>query len=54
MGMKFLLQIDNGGVKNLFIQPDLNGRQARWLAFLSELDFEVRHIKGRKKKLQMN
>jgi hypothetical protein len=43
--------MDNSGVKYLFSQPDLNARQARWLAFLSEFDFEVRHIKGKENKV---
>jgi hypothetical protein len=51
MGRKFLLLTDNRGVKYLFNQPDLNVRQARWLAFLSEFDFEVRHIKGKENKV---
>jgi hypothetical protein len=51
MDRKFLLLRDNSGVKYLFDQPDLNARQARWLACLSELDFEVRHIKGKENKL---
>jgi hypothetical protein len=45
-----MLLTDNNGVKFLFIQLDLNARQARWLSFLSEFDFEVRHIKGKEKK----
>ena len=40
MGRNFLLLTDNSGVKFLFSQPDLNVRQARWLAFLSKFDFE--------------
>ena len=51
MGIKFLLLIDNSGVKYLFSQPDLNARQARWLAFLRKFDFEVRHIKGKENKV---
>ena len=51
MGRKFLLLTDNSGVKYLFSQPDLNARQARWLAFLSKFDFEVRHIKGKENKI---
>jgi hypothetical protein len=51
MGRRFLLLTDNSGVKFLFSQPDLNARQARWLAFLSEFDFEVRHIKGKENKV---
>jgi hypothetical protein len=51
MGRKFLVLIDNSGVKYLFNQPDLNARQERWLAFLSEFNFEVRHIKGKENNL---
>jgi hypothetical protein len=36
----------------LFNQPNLNARQERWLAFLSEFDFEVRHIKGKENKVE--
>jgi uncharacterized membrane protein len=43
--------MDNSEVKYLFNQQDLNARQARWLAFLSEFDFEVRHIKGKENKV---
>jgi hypothetical protein len=31
----------------LFDQPKLNARQARWMALLSEFDFEIKHIKGK-------
>jgi hypothetical protein len=51
MGRKFLLLIDNSGVKYLFNQPDLNAREARCLAFFSEFDFEVEHIKGKENKV---
>ena len=51
MGRKFLLLTDNSGVKYLFNQPDLNAREARCLAFFSEFDFEVRHIKGKEDKV---
>jgi hypothetical protein len=51
MGRKFLLLTDNSGVKYMFNQLDLNARQERWLAFLSEFDFEVRHIKGKENKV---
>jgi hypothetical protein len=47
MGRKFLLLTDNNGVNFLFNQPYLNARRVRWLSFLSEFDFEVRHIKGK-------
>ena len=42
---------DNKGLKYLLDQPNLNGRQARWLAFLSEYDFEIQHIKGKENKV---
>ena len=51
LGKKFLLLIDNTCVKNLFNRPRLNARQARWMAFLSEFDFEVKHIKGKKNRV---
>ena len=47
IGRKFILMTDNKGLKYLLDQPNLNVRQARWLAFLSEYDFEIQHIKGK-------
>ena len=32
-------------------QPNLNARQASWLAFLSEYDFKIQHIKGKENKV---
>ena len=51
IGRKFILMIDNKGLKYLLDQPNLNFRQARWLAFLSEYDFEIQHIKGKENKV---
>ena len=51
MGRKFLLKIDNMSMKYLFDQLDLNARQARWLDFLSEYHFELKHIKGKENKV---
>ena len=51
MGRKFILMTDNKGLKYLLDQPNLNARQARWLAFLSEYDFEISHIKGKENKV---
>ena len=42
---------NNKGLKYLLDQPNLNVRQARWLAFLSEYDFEIQHIKGKENKV---
>ena len=51
MGSKFLLKADNMSLKYLFDQPDLNLRQARWLDFLSEYHFELKHIEGKENKV---
>ena len=48
---KFILITDNKGLKYLLDQPNLNSWQARWLAFLSEYDFEIQHIKGKENKV---
>ena len=46
-----MLITDNKGLKYLLDQPNLNTRQASWLAFLSEYDFEIQHIKGKENKV---
>ena len=51
MGSKFLINTDNMSLKYLFDQPNLNARQAKWLAFLSEYHFELKHIKGKENKV---
>ena len=51
MGMKFLLKTDNMSLKYLFDQPNLIGRQAIWLGFLSEYHFELKNIKGKENKI---
>ena len=51
MGRKIMLLTNNNGLKHLFSQPDLNVRQERWLVFLSEFNFDVRHIKGKENKV---
>ena len=51
IGRKFILMTDNKGLKYLLDQPNLNARQARWLAFLSEYDFDIQHIKGKENKV---
>jgi hypothetical protein len=45
MGKKFNLRIDHNGLKCLFGQPTLHARPTRWLEFLSEYDFDIKHIK---------
>ena len=50
MGRRFELRTDHCGLKYLFDQPTLNARQARWMEFLCEFDFEIKHIKGKENK----
>ena len=45
IGRRFLLMSDNISLKYLFDQENLNARQDRWLSFLREHDFEIKHIK---------
>jgi len=47
MVKKFELRTCHYGQKHLFLQPTLNSIQTRWLEFLSEYDFEIKHIKGK-------
>ena len=51
MCIKFELRTDHCGLKYLFDQPTLNARQARWMDFLCEFDFEIKHIKGKDNKV---
>jgi len=48
IGRNFELRTNHCGMKHLFGQPTLNAQQTRWLKFLSEYDFEIKHIKGKK------
>jgi hypothetical protein len=51
MGKRFELRTDHNGMKYLFDQPTLNARKTRWLEFLSEYDFDIKHIKGKENKV---
>jgi hypothetical protein len=51
MGKRFELRTNHNGLKYLFDQPTLNARKNRWLEFLSEYDFDIKHIKGKENKL---
>jgi hypothetical protein len=46
-GRIFVLITYHSGLRYLFDQPKLNARQSRWMALLSEFDFEIKHIKGK-------
>jgi hypothetical protein len=54
MGKKFELRIDHYGLKHLFGHSTLNVRQTRWIEFLSEYDFKIKHIKKKKIKWLMH
>jgi hypothetical protein len=51
MGKKFELRTDHNGLKYLFDQPTLNARKSKWLEFLSEYGFDIKHIKGKENKV---
>jgi hypothetical protein len=51
LGRKFVLMTDHCGLQYMFDQPKLNARQARWMALLSEFDFEIKHIKGKENRV---
>jgi hypothetical protein len=45
------LRTYHNGLKYFFDQPTLNARQSRWLEFLCEYDFDIKHIKGKENKV---
>ena len=51
MVRRFELRTDHCGLKYLFDQPTLNARQAIWLEFLCDFDFEIKHINGKENKV---
>jgi hypothetical protein len=51
MGKRFEPRTNHNGLKYLFDQPTLNVMQSRWLEFLSKYDFDIKHTKGKKKKV---
>jgi hypothetical protein len=51
MGKRFELRTDHHGLKYLFVQPNLNVRQSRWLEFLIEYDFGTNHFKVKENKV---
>ena len=51
MGRRFKLRTGHNGLKYLFDHPTLNARQSRWLEFLCEYDFDIKHIKGKENKV---
>ena len=51
LGKMFLLLTNNTRVKTMFTQLGLNVRKEIWIAFLSEFDFDVQHIKGKENRV---
>jgi hypothetical protein len=51
MVKSFELRTHHNGLKYLFDQPNINSRQSRWLEFLREYDFDIKHIKGKENKV---
>jgi hypothetical protein len=47
MGKIFELRTEHSGLKYIFEKLILNVRKTRWLEFLSEYDFDLKHIKGK-------
>jgi hypothetical protein len=45
------LRTNHNALKYLFDQPTLNARHSRWLEFLCEYDFDIKHIKGKENKV---
>lgn len=44
-GRRFIFMSDHNGMRYMFDQPNLNVRQARELAILSEFYFDIKYIK---------
>ena len=51
MGRKFKLRIYHNGLKYFFGQLTLNDRKRRQLEFLSEYEFDIKHVKGKENKM---
>jgi hypothetical protein len=46
-GKKFALRTNHYGLKYLFGNPSLNAIQSKWLEFLDEYEFDIKHIRGK-------
>ena len=51
MDKKFEIRTGRDGLNYLFEHPTLNARQTRWMEFLCEYDFDIKHIKGKENKV---
>ena len=51
MGRKYELRMNYHGLKYLFEQQNMNARKARWLEFLCEFYFDIKHVKGKENRV---
>jgi len=51
LSRRFELMSDHNCLQYIFEQPNLSGRQARWLVMISEFSFDIRYIKGKENKV---
>lgn len=51
LGGIFVIMSDHRGLRYLFNQRNLNAKKARWFATLSELEFEIKYIKGKENRV---
>jgi len=47
----FIFMSDHSGFRYLFHQLNLNARHVRWLAMISEFEFEIKYIKGKENRV---
>lgn len=47
LGKRFLLMIDQIGLRYLLNKDNWNTKKARWLSTLSEFHFKIKYIKGK-------
>ena len=42
---------DHIGLRYLFDQKNMNSKKVRWLAMISDFDFEIKYIKGKENRV---
>jgi len=47
LGKFFFIVTNHNSLTNFLKEPNLNAHQARWNVFMSESDFENKHLKGK-------
>jgi len=51
LGKRFVLMRNHSGLRYFLNQPNLNARKSRWLATLSEFDFDIKYINGKENRV---